>query len=136
MEPRDEENGRRVEHDAASTRWLWALTTACSDIPTICADCPPIPEGLEWIVYNTANSGLPSDSILGLAVDDQGNIWGGCWNGTGLTKFDGETWTVYDTGNSGLPHNGFVRVAIDPQGNMWIGTYGGGLAVYREGGVK
>ncbi|HCB49206.1 MAG TPA: hypothetical protein DEP47_06730 [Chloroflexi bacterium] len=25
---------------------------------------------------------------------------------------------------------------MDAQGNMWIGTYGGGLAVYREGGVK
>jgi ligand-binding sensor domain-containing protein len=53
-----------------------------------------------------------------------------------LTRFDGEIWKVFDTENSGLPYNGFVRLAIDTKGNMWIGTFGGGLAVYREGGVK
>ncbi|MFQ6066176.1 MAG: two-component regulator propeller domain-containing protein, partial [bacterium] len=50
-------------------------------------------------------------------------------------KFDGETWTVYDTDNSGLPYDSVYALAIDQQGNKWIGTDGGGLAVYREGGV-
>ena len=43
---------------------------------------------------------------------------------------------MYDTENSGLPASGLFRLAIDTQGNMWIGTWGGGLAVYREGGAK
>jgi len=44
-------------------------------------------------------------------------------------------WIVYDTANSGLPDDQIVALAIDEQGNEWIGTAGGGLAVYREGGV-
>jgi ligand-binding sensor domain-containing protein len=104
--------------------------------PTSAPTDTAIPQAPEWTVYNTANSGLPSDTICGLAIDAKGNIWSGCWNGVGLTKFDGEAWTVYDTENPGLPHNGIVRLAIDTQGNVWIGTYGGGLAVCREGGVE
>ena len=53
----------------------------------------------------------------------------------GLAKFDEENWTVYDTANSDLPDNWIWGLAIDDQGNIWIGTLGGGLAVYREGGV-
>jgi len=44
-------------------------------------------------------------------------------------------WIVYNTDNSGLPHDRVRSLAIDEQGNKWIGTDGGGLAVYREGGV-
>ncbi|MFQ6052516.1 MAG: two-component regulator propeller domain-containing protein, partial [Candidatus Hydrothermarchaeota archaeon] len=36
---------------------------------------------------------------------------------------------------SGLPYDSVYALAIDQQGNKWIGTGGGGLAVYREGGV-
>jgi len=42
---------------------------------------------------------------------------------------------VYDTANSGLPDDRVWDLAIDEQGNIWMGTYGGGLAVYHEGGV-
>jgi len=44
-------------------------------------------------------------------------------------------WIVYDTDNSGLPHLAVPALAFDGPGNKWIGTWGGGLAVYREGGV-
>ena len=44
-------------------------------------------------------------------------------------------WIVYDTANSGLPYNYVDCLAFDAPGNIWIGTFGGGLAVYREGGV-
>ena len=44
-------------------------------------------------------------------------------------------WIVYNTANSGLPHDRVWDLGIDEQGNIWIGTYGGGLAVYREGGI-
>ena len=29
----------------------------------------------EWIVYDTENSGLPSNWVSSLAIDRQGNIW-------------------------------------------------------------
>jgi len=47
---------------------------------------------------------------------------------------------VYTTENSDLPDNEVGSLAVDGQGNVWIGvwgdfTWGGGLAVYHEGGV-
>ena len=94
----------------------------------------------EWIVYNTGNSGLPSNYVFCLAFDAPGNLWIGtgqffAYGGRGLAKFDGESWTVYDTANSGLPSDYVNSLAIGEQGNIWIGTAGRGLAVYREGGV-
>jgi len=80
----------------------------------------------EWIVYDTANSGLPSDLVRDLAIDEQGNIWMGT-RGGGLANFDGVNWTVYNLGNSGLPSNYVWCLAFDAPGNIWIGTYGGGL---------
>ena len=100
---------------------IGSAVAACSQTP-------------EWIVYDTANSGLPSDLVRDLAIDEQGNIWMGT-RGGGLANFDGVNWTVYNTANSGLPDDLIVALAIDEQGNKWIGTAGGGLAVYREGGV-
>jgi len=44
-------------------------------------------------------------------------------------------WIVYDAENSGLPRDRVSCLAIDEQGNIWMGTAGGGVAVYREGGV-
>jgi hypothetical protein len=34
-----------------------------------------------------------------------------------------------------LPDNWVQTISIDEKGNKWIGTWGGGLAIYREGGV-
>jgi ligand-binding sensor domain-containing protein len=76
---------------------------------------------------------LPSNDVFAIAIDGQGNKWIG--TGDGLAKFDGVNWTVYNTSNSGLPSNAVLAIAIDGLGNKWIGTGGGGLAVYREGGV-
>jgi len=84
-------------------------------------------------MYDTSNSGLPSNWVSSLAIDEQGNLWIG--TGGGLAKFDGETWTAYDTSNSGLPDNWIWSLAIDRQGNIWISTHMRGLAVYCEGGV-
>ena len=91
-------------------------------------------DGVNWTVYNTTNSGLPYDLVLAIAIDGQGNKWIGTdWKG--LAKFDGVNWTVYNTWNSGLPDNNVRSIVIDRLGNKWIGT-NGGLAVFREGGVK
>jgi len=91
------------------------------------------PQTPEWIVYNTGNSGLPSNYVFCLAFDAPGNLWIGtgqffAYGGRGLAKFDGESWTVYNLGNSGLPHDQVVALAFDAQENLWIGTHGGGLA--------
>ena len=75
----------------------------------------------EKVHYNKANSGLPSNWVLAIAIDGQGNKWIGTdWGG--LVKFDGLNWTVYNTSNSSLPSDTIFAIAIDSKGSRWIGT--------------
>jgi len=81
-----------------------------------------------WTVYDTTNSGLPSNVVWAIAIDGSGNKWIGTRGG--LAVFDGTNWTVYNTSNSGLPSDWILAIAIDDMGNKWIGTIGGGLAEF------
>jgi hypothetical protein len=82
----------------------------------------------EWIVFT-------SGKYIRCLADEGQYLWVGTWGG-GLVKLNKSTGEiiVYDKWNSKLPDNYVNAIAIDGQGNKWIGT-GGGLAVYREGGV-
>ncbi len=66
-------------------------------------------DGADWTVYNTDNSGLPSNCILCLAVDGAGNKWIG--TDRGLVKFNGTDWTVY------APVG--YRLTAAPDGSVW-----------------
>ena len=79
--------------------------------------------------YNCANSGLPSNVIRSLAIDENGTKWIGTLGG-GMATFDGTNWTVYNSSNSGLPDNYVNSLAIDENGTKWIGTWYGGLASF------
>jgi len=86
-------------------------------------------ENSEWINYTDGKS------VRSLAVEGD-FVWVGT-EGGGLVRINritGET-MFYNKANSGLPDNRVNAIAIDNAGNKWIGTNGGGLAVYREGGV-
>ncbi|MEJ2104917.1 MAG: two-component regulator propeller domain-containing protein, partial [Ignavibacteriaceae bacterium] len=74
----------------------------------------------EKIFLNKANTGLPSNEIKCLAIDDNGIKWIGTQYG--LAKYDGTVWTVYDTSNSCLPDNIVNSIAVDGNGNIWIAT--------------
>ncbi len=92
--------------------------------------------GTTWSVYDTSNSSLPSNWTTTLASDLEGNILiGNSSREGGFTIFDGQNWSVYNTANSSLPDNDVLTVALDQYGNRWLGTRGGGLAVFREGGI-
>jgi|GEM_PF-1663067 len=83
-----------------------------------------------WTVYNLANSGIPSNGVLDVALEGDAKWLG---TGGGLARFDDAVWTVYRTTNSGLPDNAVYAVAIDGSGDTWAGTGGGGVAVlHRE----
>lgn len=69
----------------------------------------------EWVVYDTSNSGLPSNGTNCIVIDDSGNKW---ISSGGLARFDGINWTVY-----GFSTNSISCIAIDDSGNKWIGTY-------------
>lgn len=90
-------------------------------------------DGAQWEVYTHANSGLPSNGVLSLALEGAA-LWIG--TGDGLARFDGVEWKTFHSSTSGLPDNFVFALAVDSRGNKWIGTLIGGLALYRAGGVQ
>jgi len=83
--------------------------------------------------YDRTNSGLPSNDVRSIAIDENNTKWIGTYGG-GLAKFDGNDWTVYNTSNSLLCDNHVWSLLIDENNSKWIGTYDG-LSVYNEDGI-
>jgi hypothetical protein len=73
-----------------------------------------------WNIYNTSNSGLPSNNIRGIDFDKQGNTW--IATDAGLAKFNGSTWQVFKTSNSGIGSNDIKDVKVDNKNNKWVST--------------
>ena len=78
----------------------------------------------DWTIYNTGNSGIPSNSIKTLEIDNQNNLWVGTFS-FGLVKFDSQNWTVFNPHNSGLPNNSINCITVNKNNDVWIGTSGG-----------
>ena len=77
--------------------------------------------------YNSANSGLPQNSIIDIDIDSNGNKWVGIdWGG--IACFDGENWSSYNSNNSELPNDNVQSIAIDEDGSIWVATYFGGIS--------
>jgi ligand-binding sensor domain-containing protein len=85
-------------------------------------------QGSQWVRYTTANSGLPSDTVIALKFDHSGNLWIGYYGGSttpnGVAKFNGTAWTSYsDNVNQDAAidfafNNGVVWMALDGYGLM------------------
>lgn len=75
----------------------------------------------EKTFYNTVNSGLPSNAVEAIALDDKGNPWIGTYD-AGIALFKDDKWKVYNTENSGLAHDQIYDLHIDQSGTKWIGT--------------
>ncbi|MBP6333881.1 MAG: T9SS type A sorting domain-containing protein [Bacteroidia bacterium] len=84
-------------------------------------------DGVNWSVFDTANSPINLMGDLPLVVDSSNNLWTstGDWNQTGaLLKYDGSNWTSYTTSNSGIPNT--VIGCIYADGNIiWLQTPAG-----------
>ena len=87
----------------------------------------------ELITQYDSRSDLPSDSILSILEDGQGNLWLG--TGHGLSRFDPDTGAIrnYDVAD-GLPSNVFEMSTSfqSPSGEMFFGTSAGLLAFYPD----
>ncbi len=77
-----------------------------------------------WTIYDTTNSGLPSNAVVNTAFGADGSVWFSTW-GAGLARFDGTNWTVYNSSNSGLPNDYVYPIVFDSDHTLWIGTEGG-----------
>jgi len=89
---------------------------------------PLFAQGPQWIVYNTGNSGLPSNDIFSLAVDHNNFIW--IATSAGLAKYKNSIWTVYNTSNSNIPSNNISGISFDLLNNVWISTIDSGAAMF------
>ena len=74
-------------------------------------------------IYTTANSSIPSNNILHIAVEDSQNIW--MHSDAGLTKFDGTNWFTYNTQNSSLPSNNILDIKTQTGNIVWVCTDNG-----------
>jgi len=81
--------------------------------------------GVDCMVYNKHNSGLPRNYVWDIATDKEGNIWIACGNG-GLARFDGENWSVYSTEQYRSLYSfdfGIFQIfGFDKKGWIWIET--------------
>jgi ligand-binding sensor domain-containing protein len=102
-------------------------------IENIYATCINIDNNIVWIgtmsnglikydgtatYYDTNNSGILSDNVTDLAVDDQNNLWISTTGG--INVFDGTNWGYYNSSNSGLPNGTPKEILFDNSNNLWV----------------
>jgi ligand-binding sensor domain-containing protein len=85
--------------------------------------------GTTWITYTTANSGLTSNQVNDVAVDDGGRVWfatapmwldGPVGGGVSVLLAGGD-WITYTAENSGLGEDYVQTIAVAPNGDVWFG---------------
>ena len=84
--------------------------------------------GTDWTFFG-AEEGLTS-SPLDIAVDAQGKIWVGCYDGLGV--FDGENWEMWTTDNSQMTGNHIRSVYAMSDGTIWLSAAGEGIMTYDQ----
>lgn len=80
------------------------------------------PSSNEW------KTALSEDLSVPRAVDSNGNIYGGSWDGLWIISRNGISQRLGT--ENGLPSDEVYAVAIDKHGNVWVGT-GGGLVTLK-----
>jgi hypothetical protein len=91
--------------------------------------------GSVWETFNTSNSGLPSNQLWSVKVNQvNGNVSFGT-AGFGVGVLSGGNWTVYNSGNSPFDDNYIASLGVKPSGDeLWIGT-GTGVWVRENNGT-
>ena len=76
--------------------------------------------------FKSENSGLHSDAIFSLTIDDDKTIWLGFYDSF-LSNFDislGKVIKTYNLSNTGIIHNMVGSIAEDDHLNKWISSNG------------
>lgn len=83
-----------------------------------------VKEGGEWTQYtlaNTPDSGLLSDSVNDIAVDELGRVWMATDNGLSILD-ESSGWSNYIPETSDMPFRNVEDVEIDSEGGVWVWT--------------
>lgn len=87
---------------------------------------------LNAIKYDTTNSGLPDNSVLGIDITNNDVLWVATWL-NGLVSFDGTTWVKYDGSTANFPNSNIQDLIIDNNNNVFacggfkVGKFNGSL---------
>lgn len=76
--------------------------------------------GLSITNYKVGFSGLVSNQVYAIEIDNQNNKWVG--TSRGLQKFDGNNWTTYTKSTHGILSDTILSLAFDKDSNLWIST--------------
>jgi hypothetical protein len=74
-----------------------------------------------WIDYQLFNSGIQSNSLTAIALDNNNIKWIGSLD-KGLIRYDEISFINYNMTNSSIPSNRINCIAIDNQNRIWVGT--------------
>lgn len=92
-------------------------------------------DGSTWALFDTSNSGLPSNDIFDITTAPDGTLW--LATSAGLVSYDGQQWTVTNTANSDLPSDRLRKLAFDHTGGLYVGylpsAAGHVTAILRDG---
>jgi len=83
----------------------------------------------EWIDYQLFNSGIQSNSLTAIIIDNNNIKWIGSLV-EGLIKYDEIEFINFNTNNSAIPSNQIRALSIAPNNDIWIGT-NQGLAIFN-----
>jgi hypothetical protein len=81
-----------------------------------------------WVDLQTNNSGLVSNNLSCIAIDNFGNKWIGTLD-KGLMKFDGLNVINFKKSNSDIPGDRIYTISIDILNRIWVGT-NEGIGIY------
>ncbi len=105
--------------DKAGNYWL-----GTNDKGIICFD----PRTEEQVVYDKANSGIGSNTMVGSLAARDGSVWFGTYEGGLLHIKNGQVTNYRVTGQkTDLANNNVWTVCEDQWGYIWIGTLGSGI---------
>ena len=82
----------------------------------------PFKSFAQFTIFNTSNSGLPSNFVHASGMDSKNNLWIGTEGG--LTKYTGTVWKTYNTTNSHITANWVQTIEVVDTNEIWIGTRG------------
>jgi len=81
-----------------------------------------------WVDYQVFNSGIQSNSLISIAIDNNNVKWIGTLD-RGLIKYDGVNFINYNKSNSQIPGDRVNCVTIDDRNRVWVGT-DDGIAIF------
>lgn len=84
--------------------------------------------------YEDKTSGLSSNYVRSLALDQENRLWVGTYSGLNIYKEGQDCFSLIESSMSQigtLSQNSVRCIFRDSQGGMWLGTYWGGLNYYH-----